>query len=225
MDTKLIESSVHEAEGMIRELMTAADRLAAAIEAETTIRRMLKEAEQSLEAAEAELVYDLELQAQDKAGPLAGLAKTGPAYKAALTNVLAQERQNGGPLGDLARQTEVAGTAGPGINRARTGGGSLFGLQARGGPEGRGAQGHGDVIGPVAMGVINLVGALELEASQVTRSLLGAAIGQALVAMRDAAYVLRQAAGNATGENRAIYQEEAAGLERALEALEKRGQA
>ncbi|GIV73506.1 hypothetical protein [Caldilinea sp.] len=106
MDNKLIEIAVNESEDMIRELMAAADRLAAAIEAETTIRRMLKEAEQGLEAAEAELIYDLELQAQDKAGPLAGLAKTGPAYKAALTNVLAQERQNGGPLGDLSRQVE-----------------------------------------------------------------------------------------------------------------------
>lgn len=72
---------------------------------------------------------------------------------------------------------------------------------------------------PVALAAVNLLEALEgvhgLDALQ------GAAIGQALVAMRQAAYVLRQAAANATGENQATYQAAANALERAMDGLQE----
>ena len=106
MDTKLVENAVTQSETMISQLMEAADQLERTIEAETHIRRMLKEAEQALENAEAETLYTAEIAAQDKSGPLAGIAKTSATYKAALTNLLAQARGNDGPMGELARQVD-----------------------------------------------------------------------------------------------------------------------
>jgi hypothetical protein len=104
MDTKLIEVAVHESESMIDQLMGVAERLERAIESKTHLRQMLKEAEQALETAEAEVLYEAEIAAQDKYGPLAGIAKTSAAYKVAITKLLADERKNAGPLGELTRQ-------------------------------------------------------------------------------------------------------------------------
>ena len=106
MDTKLIAVAVNESESMISNLMSAADCVQRTVEAETHLRRMLKEAEQALEGAEAEVLYEAEIAAQDKSGPLANIAKTSTAYKAAITKLLADERRNGGPLGELTRQVD-----------------------------------------------------------------------------------------------------------------------
>jgi hypothetical protein len=106
MDTKLVEVAVNESESMITNLMDAANQLQRTIETETHLHRMLKEAEQALETAEAEVLYEAEIAAQDKHGPLAGIAKTSATYKAALTNLLAQVRRNGGPIGELTRQVD-----------------------------------------------------------------------------------------------------------------------
>ena len=62
------------------------------------------DAEQALEMAEAKVLYEAELAAQEKSGALAGIAKTSPAYRAAVTHLLAHERQTDGPVGIYSRK-------------------------------------------------------------------------------------------------------------------------
>jgi hypothetical protein len=106
MDTKLIEVAVSESESMISQLMSAAEKVQRTIEVETHLSRTLKEAEQALEMAEAEVLYEAEIAAQDKHGPLAGIAKTSPVYKAAINKLLADERRNGGQIDALTGQVD-----------------------------------------------------------------------------------------------------------------------
>lgn len=104
MDKQLVERAVEDAERMIDEVKDAAAALQSAIEAETRLRRVFKEAELALEQAEADIVYEAEINAQNKMGPLAGIAKTSPAYKAAVTKLISQARGKDGQVSGAAQQ-------------------------------------------------------------------------------------------------------------------------
>jgi hypothetical protein len=107
MDAQLIKQNIDSAETMLTELKDAAATLQAAIEMESKLRRTLKETEQALEQAEADIVYMAEIEAHGKTGPLAGIAKTSPAYKAALTRIVTQARGEAGQISTLAQQVAV----------------------------------------------------------------------------------------------------------------------
>lgn len=104
MDTQLLRYTVKDAESLLTEVHTAASTLQHAIEAETKLRRSLKETEQALEEAEAEIIYEAEIEAQGKTGPLAGIAKTSAGYKAALTKLVTYARGHDDRVSALARQ-------------------------------------------------------------------------------------------------------------------------
>lgn len=104
MDARLLRHAVNDAESLLTEVQNAAGTLQGAIEAETQLRRVLKETEQALEQAEAEIIYEAEIDAHSKAGPLAGIAKTSPAYKAALTKLVTNARAQNGQVSALAGQ-------------------------------------------------------------------------------------------------------------------------
>ncbi|MBX3050794.1 MAG: hypothetical protein KF753_04930 [Caldilineaceae bacterium] len=88
IDTRLAQISITEGEDIITALHTATAELCDAIESDVTIRRMLKEAEADLSAAESEIVAEANIEAQNKEGPLAGIATTSKAYAYALENLL-----------------------------------------------------------------------------------------------------------------------------------------
>lgn len=90
-----LDTLIGESEELATQLLRQADELAAAIEADVTARRQLRDAEQTLNEAEAGYLVDAETQAQEKQGPLAGLAKSSAAYKAACETLIAGARQNG----------------------------------------------------------------------------------------------------------------------------------
>lgn len=104
LDTRLIEMHIQDAEGILSQLTTAAARLGAAIEEDLMTKRQLSEANKALSAAESEIVMEAEYASQDKAGPLAGIAKTSKAYGFALDALLTKERANGSSVGFYARE-------------------------------------------------------------------------------------------------------------------------
>lgn len=104
LDVNSVQSAVMQSETLINDLMAASSQLACAIEEEMKLRQMLRDAEQALEMAEAKVLYEAELAAQEKSGALAGIAKTSPAYRAAVTHLLAHERQSDGPVGIYSRK-------------------------------------------------------------------------------------------------------------------------
>lgn len=104
LDVNSVQSAVMQSEILINDLMAASSQLACAIEEEMKLRQMLRDAEQALEMAEAKVLYEAELAAQEKSGALAGIAKTSPAYRAAVTHLLAHERQTDGPVGIYSRK-------------------------------------------------------------------------------------------------------------------------
>lgn len=104
LNVNSVQSAVMQSETLIGDLMAASSQLACAIEEEMKLRQMLRDAEQVLEMAEAKVLYEAELAAQEKNGALAGIAKTSPAYRAAVTHLLAHERQSDGPVGIYSRK-------------------------------------------------------------------------------------------------------------------------
>jgi hypothetical protein len=94
MNTNLT-TLIGESEELVHQLLAQADELAAAIEAEVTTKRQLRDAEQALSEAEAGYVVEAEMQAQEKKGRLAGIAKSSAAYKAACETLIAEAHRNG----------------------------------------------------------------------------------------------------------------------------------
>ena len=104
LDTRLIELHIQDAQGILDQLPAAAARLGAAIEDDIMTKRQLSEANKALASAEAEVVMEAEYASQDKAGPLAGVAKTSKAYGYALDTLLTKERANGSAIGYAAKE-------------------------------------------------------------------------------------------------------------------------
>lgn len=102
----MLDQILTEAQASLTQLNQAAQRLQDAVDLEIRSKRDLTEAQTALSNAEAAVVFSLETQAQAKTGPLSGLAKTSPAYKAAITAYVAEASEDGGPLSGLA--TDVA---------------------------------------------------------------------------------------------------------------------
>lgn len=99
---------IGEAQDLADQLVSQAEELALAIEGEATLKRELKEAEQTLSQAEAEYIVEAEMQAQAKAGPLAGIAKTSKAYAASCEMLVADAHRNG--LQSIHRQVQTLRT-------------------------------------------------------------------------------------------------------------------
>lgn len=95
---KSIEQLLEESDRLLGELIATDIELAGTLADDSDARRQLKEAEQELNLGEAEVITTAVLQAKLKEGPLAGIATTSDAYKAAVTRLLADAHQ-----GDLSR--------------------------------------------------------------------------------------------------------------------------
>lgn len=101
----MIAEFVGDCQDLLGRLEETASQLAYAIQQDIAARRTLRELEEALSAAEAELVASAAIKAKTgQDSPLAGLAVTSPAYRAALDALLADARRNG--LGVLAHQVE-----------------------------------------------------------------------------------------------------------------------
>ncbi len=95
---KSIEQLLEESDRLLGELVAADVELAGALYDDSDARRQLKDADQVLSLAEAEVITVAVIQSKAKEGPLAGIATTSDAYKAAVTKLLASAHQ-----GDLKR--------------------------------------------------------------------------------------------------------------------------
>lgn len=87
--------TIDEAENIIVQLNSEANRLAETIAYEQTVHGLLKSAQDGLDAAESEAITEAVMLAQNKEGPLAGIATTSKAYDHALKTLVAKHRQNG----------------------------------------------------------------------------------------------------------------------------------
>ncbi len=87
--------TIDEAEGLIVQLNAGAERLAEAISYEQTLYWFLKTAQEELQTAESKTIHEAMLQAQNKLGPLNGIATTSKAYDHAVKTLLGQRHQDG----------------------------------------------------------------------------------------------------------------------------------
>lgn len=93
--TNPLAQAIEESEEVIDSLRKAADRLSHAIQMAAVAKARAQDAKESLSAAEAELVYEAQMLAQAKEGPLAGLATSSKGYSYALDKLLSEARQAG----------------------------------------------------------------------------------------------------------------------------------
>lgn len=84
-----------ECNDLLQRLEVTAEELAAAISADISFKRLLSQAEDTLKTREAEYITEAVMQAQQKVGPLAGIATTSPAFKSACETLVAAAHQNG----------------------------------------------------------------------------------------------------------------------------------
>lgn len=94
-----IQQLFEEGERILADLRSADGEVGTALEHDAQARRQLKEAERHLEVAEAEILTTAAIRSKAKEGPLAGIALTSDAYKAAVTKLLAEAHR--GPLKEL----------------------------------------------------------------------------------------------------------------------------
>lgn len=92
---KSIEQLLEESDRLLGELFAVDVDLAGALADDSAARRQLKDAEQELNLAEAEVITTAVIQSKVKEGPLAGIATTSDAYKAAVAKLLADAHQGG----------------------------------------------------------------------------------------------------------------------------------
>lgn len=93
--TNPMTQTIDEAENIIVQLNSEANRLAETITYEQTVYGLLKTAQEGLESAESEMITEAVMLAQNKEGPLAGIATTSKAYDHALKTLVAQHRRDG----------------------------------------------------------------------------------------------------------------------------------
>lgn len=86
--------TIDEAENIIIQLNAEANRLAETIAYEQTVYGLLKSAQEGLEDAESEAITEAVMLAQNKEGPLAGIATTSKAYDHALKTLVAGHRRD-----------------------------------------------------------------------------------------------------------------------------------
>ena len=91
---KPLTRTIDEAERLIVRLNAGAERLAEAISYEQTLHWFLTTAQEELETAESEVIHAAMLQAQNKLGPLHGIAPTSKAYDHAVKTLLGQRHQD-----------------------------------------------------------------------------------------------------------------------------------
>lgn len=99
---------IQDALSTVETLHATVDALNEVVEAEAHFARAAAEIADELSVEQSQLVYTVEMQAQDKTGPLAGLAKTSKAYGAALDVLWAKECSNGGAAGKLTAKLKQA---------------------------------------------------------------------------------------------------------------------
>jgi hypothetical protein len=95
MNHNHLKPILDECNGLIERIAATAEELAAAISADISFKRQLREAEEALSQREAEYITEAVILAQQKQGPLAGIATTSPAFKAACETLVASAHQNG----------------------------------------------------------------------------------------------------------------------------------
>lgn len=95
MRTNHFQSLIDQCDELLTRLDATAEELAAAISSDISFKRQLREAEETLSQREAEYITEAVMQAQQKQGPLAGIATTSPAFKAACEKLVANAYQNG----------------------------------------------------------------------------------------------------------------------------------
>lgn len=90
-----VEQYVRDVEDLMTALQDAEGTLETAIARERLAFQRLQEVSRALKAHEAEAVMAASMEAAQKVGPLAGIAKTSKEYDFALTTLLQRERANG----------------------------------------------------------------------------------------------------------------------------------
>lgn len=97
--TNFVEKFFADCQDLSNSLISTGQNLCAAIADDIESKRRLREAEECLSNAEAELIAEATIRAAvEKAGPLAGIAATSSAFKAACESMIAKARK-----GDLTR--------------------------------------------------------------------------------------------------------------------------
>lgn len=102
--SELLNETIEAATETLAQFDSVQTLLADAIAGKAEISYRMRELDCEIKTEESIFIFDLEQQAQNKEGPLAGIAKTGAAYKAGIEAELAKAKANGGTLGRLHRK-------------------------------------------------------------------------------------------------------------------------